>query len=167
VDIEYVKDDEKFYFKNAKPIKILYAEHNWYLVAMTNDEINNGLKFLRINFIKDLKERSNQFKRDPEVLDFLKYRMQSLFSSYKEPHFEVKILGTKDVARHFRYKKFLPSQRMVEREDGTFLLTYEVNNKHEIFRLVKRWLPHLVIYSPAWLKEEFDKLVQSYINRSI
>ena len=53
LNIEY-EAENKVFFKNAKPYKKVFTEGNWYLVIDSGDEINGGIKFLRLNFIKDI-----------------------------------------------------------------------------------------------------------------
>jgi len=74
-------------FNEFKPYKIVFSEGNWYLCGMSEDEINNGFKFLRINFIKSIKE-TNTFKKDPFVEDFIK-NFDTLFSKFNTPKFDV------------------------------------------------------------------------------
>jgi len=112
IDIVYVSD-KKHHFKNAKPLKIVYAKNNWYLAALTDEEINGGFKFLRINFIKEISEHQKTFKAPVMAKEFFK-KFQTLFSSYSDPYFEVIVKVEKDAARHFKVKKFLPSQKILK-----------------------------------------------------
>jgi len=88
LDIDYFSD-KKYSFKDAKPLKIIFSEGNWYLAALTDDEINNGFKFLRLNYIKKITlKKDKEFKIPAEAKEFLD-NFQTLFSRYKEPFFEV------------------------------------------------------------------------------
>ncbi len=162
IDIYYVSD-KSYTFKNAKPLKIVFAKNNWYIAVLTDDEINGGFKFLRINFIKEIKEHSKTFKVPIQAKEFFK-RFQTLFSSYVEPYFEVVVKVEKEIARHFRVKKFLPSQKIVkENEDGSLLLSYTVNNKNEILILAKTWLPYMKIVSPVELQDELKDILMTFL----
>ncbi len=161
VDIIY-QTDEKIYIQNAKPIKIVLAEGNIYLAVITDDEINNGFKFLRLSFIKNIKLHSQTFKKDFEALEFLK-NFQSVFSSYKEPFFEVIVTINKEVARYFKAKKFLPSQQILS-DDGDLKVKFHVNNENEILLLAKRWLPHIKIDSPSCLQRKLEEIVKKFLN---
>ncbi len=161
LDIEYVPD-EKYHFTNVKPLKIIFAEGNWYLAALNDDEINNGFKFLRINFIKDIKETSKTFKSSKEVLEFLE-NFQSLFSRYKVKPFEVILEVDKEVKRYFKVKKFLPSQTIIGENENSLILRYYVTSEDEILLIVKKWLPFIRIKSPESLKEKLKKDLENYI----
>jgi len=53
MDITY-ETQEVFHYKEVKAFKIVFAEQNWYLATMHNDNLNNGFKWLRLSFIKDV-----------------------------------------------------------------------------------------------------------------
>lgn len=162
VNISYDNRLEQFFFTDTKPLKILFAEGNWYLAVLTKDEVNNGFKFLRINFIKEFKELSKTFKTDIKATMFLQ-NFQTLFSSYENDFFEVIVTIDKDVSRYFKQKKFLPSQNIIkEYEDGSLKLSYNINNNQEIIFLAKQWLPYMKIVSPQSLDDELRSIIDKY-----
>jgi predicted DNA-binding transcriptional regulator YafY len=163
VDIKYILDKEHF-FENVKPLKIVFAEGNWYLACLTKDKINNGFKFLRINWIKEIKLKNKEFKVPKEAKEFLK-NFQTLFSSYKVPYKEVIVEVDEEVARHFRVKKFLPSQKILE-DNGKLKISYIINNDNEIIRLVKRWIPHMKIITPIELQQKFKQLLLEFLEKN-
>ncbi len=162
LEIEYAPD-EKYHFTNVKPLKIIFAEGNWYLSALSDDDINNGFKFLRINFIKDIKETSKTFKPPKEALEFLE-NFQSLFSRYKVKSFEVIIEVDNEVKRYFKVKKFLPSQTIIGENEDFLTLKYYVTSEDEILLIVKKWLPFIRIKSPEFLREKLKKDLKNYLD---
>jgi len=86
IEIEYISD--KAYFFEFKPYKIVFAEGNWYVVGISRDEINNGFKFLRINYIKNIAETNKEFKHKKEVNEFIE-SFETLFSRFNVPKKEV------------------------------------------------------------------------------
>ena len=161
IDIHYHSDQDYFY-KEAKPLRIVYAEGNWYVAVLTHDPINNGFKFLRINFIRSINLHSETFHTDYDALAFLD-RFQSLFSSYKVPPFEVIVQVDESVARHFRTKRHLPSQKILK-DTGELIIQYAITNENEILLLAKRWLPHIRIIKPQSLQQKLLKLVKKYLS---
>ena len=161
IDIVY-KPDEEFVYKMAKPLKIIFAEGNWYLAVLTDDEVNNGFKFLRINFIKDIKEHSKEFRVDREAIEFLN-NFQSLFSRYKVEPFEVIVRVDKEVKRYFENKKFLASQKIIEKNEEFLKIKYLVTSDEEILLLVKRWFPHIKILSPKRLDDKLKDEIKKYL----
>jgi predicted DNA-binding transcriptional regulator YafY len=162
VDIKYISN-KKYFFENVKPLKIIFAEGNWYLAVLTNDEVNNGFKFLRLNWIKGVKRKNKAFKVPMEAKEFLE-NFQTLFSKYKEKFFEVIVEVDKEVARYFRVKKFLPSQEILN-DDENLKIRYVVNNEDEILLLAKRWLPYMKIISPISLDEKLQNILKKYLKK--
>ncbi|MFP4486339.1 MAG: helix-turn-helix transcriptional regulator [Campylobacterales bacterium] len=164
IDVLYDNGDVKERYANIKPIRLLLAEGNWYVATIDDEsEVNSGFRFLRVAFVKQVELKSKTFYKVMDAEDFLR-SFQTLFSLYKTPRFEVFVTVSSDAARYFRRKKHLRSQQIVKtNEDGSLLVRYEVNNKLEVFMLVKKWLPELKIESPDELKEEFMEMVRGYI----
>jgi len=157
IDIEYFSD-KKYFFEKVKPLKIVFAENNWYLAVLSDDEINNGFKLLRINFIQNINIYKDTFKRDIKVLNFIE-KFNSVFQEYKTQPFEVKIKVDKKVERFFDKKHHNTQQNY---KNGDLYLIFNITNKMEILPLVRKWIPHLKIVSPKWLKEEFENELRSY-----
>ena len=164
LDIVY-KPDERYEFKNVKPLKIIFAEGNWYLTAISDDEINNGFKFLRINFIKEIKEYSKTFKVPKEAIEFLE-NFQSLFSRYKVKPFEVVLEVDNEVKRFFKVKKFLPSQTIIGENESSLIIRYYVTSIDEILLLVKKWLPFVKIKSPKFLRDKLINDLKNYLDNN-
>ncbi|MCT7471004.1 WYL domain-containing protein [Aliarcobacter cryaerophilus] len=159
--IEY-ESDKKYIFDEAKILKIIFAEGNFYIAILTKEELNNGFKFLRLNFISDIKLYSNSFKKDIEAEYFIK-NFQTLFSSYKEKTYEVILKINPSVKRFFLQKKFLSSQKIIENKEY-LTLSFEITNDMEILPLVKKWLPNIKIISPKTLKDKFNEELKSYLD---
>ena len=147
---------------DIKPIKIVFAEGNWYLASISNDKINNGFKFLRISYIKTIERKKKEFKRDKEAEEFLK-NFQSIWSLYKVKPFEVIVKVNKEVARFFKVKKFLDSQTIIGEENGDLIIKYYITNSIEIINLAKKWIPHMKIIEPIEVKEKFMSLVKKVL----
>ena len=159
--LNIIYESDKLYTFEFKPYKIVFSEGNWYLVGVSDDNINNGFKFLRFNFIKEIKESSKTFKKDKDVESFI-YTFQSLFSRFKTSSFEVTVRVDKEAKRFFKAKKFLASQRIVKEDEEGLLIKYDVTSDEEILLLAKRWLPHMKIISPFYLQQKLQKLTKDF-----
>jgi len=162
VDIEYFSDKE-YFFEDFKPYRIVFAEGNWYLCGISNDDINNGFKFLRISFIKNITSKSATFKKDKEVVEFIE-SFDSILSRFKEKKREVIVEVDKSVERFFRVKKFLPSQEILKSGDN-LTIRYYITSDEEILFLAKRWLPHMKIIKPKELQEKLLNLVKEFLEK--
>ncbi len=158
------RDTKTKRFDNIKPIKIVFAEGNWYLAAVTQEEENDGFKFLRINFIKEFKLLPNTFQREFDAERFIE-RFQSLFQNYDVPTYEVTLEIDRFIARYFQVKKFLKSQEIVEEKpNGDIIVTYTINNEMEILPLIKKWIPHIRILSPEPLRKRMREDLNHYLS---
>ena len=149
---------------DIKPLKIVFAEGNWYLAAMTkNYQANNGFKFFRINFITTFKLLPQTFHRDIESENFIK-NFQSLFQNYNIPTYEVRLEVDAKVSRYFKVKKHLKSQQIIEEKpSGNLIMTYQINNEMELIPFIKKWLPHIRVLSPRSLKTQIKKEIALYL----
>jgi predicted DNA-binding transcriptional regulator YafY len=160
ISVEYQKYDENSTkFKNLRPYKIVFAEGNWYLVTHDNSELNGGVKFLRLNFIKDVKIYSRTFKKKKKILEFIE-NFQSLMSRFDKPKFEVVVFVDNEVERYFKVKKFLDSQQIIKDTKEGLILKYLINDEKEILFLAKDWLPHMKIISPSYLQEKLENMIK-------
>lgn len=164
ITVTYTDRDTKIKtFARVKPVKIVFAEGNWYLAALTEEEQNGGFKFLRINFIKSFKPERETFHRDVEAEKFVQ-NFQSLFQNYKIPTYPVELKIDHRIARYFRVKKFLKSQQIVHEEpNGDLIVTYRINNEMELIPLIKKWIPHIHVLSPEPLQKQLKEEVASYL----
>lgn len=159
-NIKYFSDKE-FIFEEVKILKIVFTDGNFYLATLTNDEINNGFKFLRLNFVTDIELLKNSFHRDIEAEFFLK-NFQTIFSNYKKESYEIVLEVDKSIKRFFKQKKFLSSQIILKEEESLFV-SYKITNDMEILPLVRKWLPLIKIISPNSTKEKFKKELELYL----
>jgi len=163
VNINYCSDKE-YVFTEARVLKIIYTKGNFYVAALTNDEINNGFKFLRLSFITHIELLSTTFHKDIKAEFFLK-EFQTLFTQYDLPTYEVIVEVHPTVERYFRQKKFLKSQKIVQ-EKPKLQLSFHITNDMEILPLVKKWLPHLKIISPTVTKNKLNEELKHYLQEA-
>jgi len=149
-------------YKNAKPLKMLFSDGNWYVAFIHNDL----LQYSRINFIKKVEKKSEKFYE----LEFDKYKnwfdtkFQNTFSRFEKETKKAKLYANPNIARYFRYgtKKFLKSQKFIEEtKEGGIMFSLEYTDKMEILPFIQKWIPNLLVVEPQELKEEFRKNIIS------
>ena len=163
-DVTLTEIDRKD-LKMIKPLKIVFAEGNWYLASITkNYQTNYGFKFFRINFITDFKLHAQTFQREIEADEFIK-NFQSLFQNYKTPNYEVTVRINAEVSRYFKVKKHFKSQKITEtKENGDIIVSYQINNEMEIIPMIKKWLPHIRVISPKSLDDRIKDEIRQYMS---
>lgn len=161
--IKYISDKE-YIFRNVKVFKIIVQEGNFYLATLTEDEgVNNGFKLLRLSFIEEIKPLSTRYNKNLSVETFIKKDLQTLFSQYQVPKYNVLLEVDAKVTRFFQQKKFLSSQTLDSKLDnGNEIYKFTITNDMEILRLVRTWIPNIKILSPTKTKDKFiQELKQS------
>jgi len=157
-DVVY-HEKEPIMMKDIQPQKILYAKNNWYLAVMTKED---NFKRLRINFIHELTLKSKTFHSNLQAIIFIE-KMQSLFQDFDSPNYEVQVSVSSNVARYFKEKRFLSSQKIISHaENGDILLSFEINNDMELIPLIKMWIPHLKVLSPKRLDKKIKEELKLY-----
>ena len=161
-DIEYA-DGEPKKFVDAKPIKLVFMDNNWYVVIVNEEK---RLIFLRMSFIKEIKKRASQHhfqtKELKPYIEFLS-TVQNSMTLYGQKRQKATIKALPPIAKYFEadMKKFLTSQTFVKKEeDGSILFTVEYTQELEVLPFVQKWLPHLVVVEPQELRDVFKKKLQ-------
>jgi predicted DNA-binding transcriptional regulator YafY len=152
-------------YTDAKPLQVVFMEGNLYLAILTNEELNAGFKFLRINYIVKYKVSITEYNETVNIskaYEFLK-EFQTPFAWFDSDYTKVKISISDYAKEFFKIKKHLPSQEYKELDDGTGQITFYVTNYMEIVLLVKKWFPHLKILEPLEWKGRFNQEIRQYL----
>ena len=135
--------------------RIIYASGNWY-IAIHDSNWEKKYNLLRINFIKSLKVESKTFHRDIEIEKAIN-NFQSLFSKPDSEPFEVIVEVSSKIMRHFKHKKHLKSQKIIEESKRGLKISYKVTDSLVIIPLIKQWMPYIKVISPKSIKEQISK----------
>jgi predicted DNA-binding transcriptional regulator YafY len=163
--IEY-RAVSKLESRKAKPYKIVFMNENFYL-ACEVEHPNYQFSLFRISKIEAVEYSNKNFHQNREIAQFIK-DIQTPWAkysfNYKEHLIEVFVEIDNSKAHHFKAKKYLPSQKIIEeKEDGTLILSYEVTQDIEMDELIKKWLPYVKVLSPNSLKESIEKDLRVYL----
>ena len=155
---------EKFVFSEIKMMKVIFHDGNWYVGTIDDSfELNNGFRWLRLNFIESIDILPTTFHKDIDALEFIK-TFQNMFTLYKTPKYDVVIEVDADKKRFFLAKKHLKSQTLVEDfQDGSARFKFSITQDIEILPLVKHWIPYIKIIEPLSLKQKVKSDIQSYL----
>jgi len=151
---------------NVKPYKIVFMNENFYLACEVINE-NYSFSVYRISKIQDVSNANRTFHHNPDIVSFIK-AMQTPLATYrpnfKEHLVEVIVEVDSKKAVHFKAKKYLTSQTILEeKENGNLLVKFTVTQDIELKDLVKRWLPYVKIISPLSLKEKIAQDIAHYL----
>jgi len=141
--------------------RIIYASGNWY-IAIHDSNWEKKYNLLRINFIKSLKLESKTFHRDIEIEKAID-NFQSLFTKPDAEPFEVIVEVSSKIMRHFKHKKHLKSQKIIEESKRGLRISYEVTDPLVIMPLIKQWMPYIKVISPKHIKEQITKDAKRFL----
>jgi predicted DNA-binding transcriptional regulator YafY len=146
---------EQTIFKNAKCLKIIYAQNNWYL-AIETDQRKFGL--LRISFIEDVQyaEKVGYQKEVLKKYETFFLHIQNAMSLYDTEIKQAHLKASTEVAKYFKkeMKPFFRTQAFVrENEDGSVEFTIDYTNDMEILPFIKQWQPNITILKPKSLQQ--------------
>jgi predicted DNA-binding transcriptional regulator YafY len=153
-------------FNDVKCLKLLFMEGNWYLAYVTTE---GKLRLGRINFIKEVAYASKSASFQPssvqEEMRFLKKQLQNPFTLYGKSTQTATLKALPKIAHYFDkgMKPFLSSQKFLEKfDDGSVRFEVIYTQPMEILPLIQKWMPDLIIESPASLQKTYtDKLQQA------
>ena len=163
IEIDYRPVDEVTK-RVIKPYKIVFMNENFYLASEV-DHPDYQFSLFRISKIEGVEFTKRNFHQKRELALFIKEMqtpMAKYTANYKEKLVDVVVEVSASRAQHFKSKKYLPSQKIIEEKpDGSLILEYKVTNELEIIDIVKRWIPHMKVIAPSSLKEKiFDDLLE-------
>jgi len=178
--LEFLYKLPHFTFYEVKPVKIVFANDNWYLAFEHYDREKKVrlFQFGRLAFIKKIElckdhrySTKNRFNPNfDKYIKFLENDVQNAMTMYGVKPQKATILATPNVARYFKadIKKALPSQKFIEeRDNGSVIFSLEYTQPLEILPLIQKWMPDLIILEPDSLKQEYiTKLQKSLENYS-
>ncbi|GHS86304.1 hypothetical protein FACS189487_00300 [Campylobacterota bacterium] len=154
-DITY-RFNDTITFKNAKCLKLIFTDNNWYLACETAE---NRLQLLRINFIVGVDYSTNKTSYQKSVLERYQTffdRLQNAMSLCDKPLKRAVCKARPNIARYFAIgmKQFFISQKYIETtQNGSIIFSINYTQPLEILPFIKRWLPDIEVLEPQELKD--------------
>ena len=143
----------------VRPLKLMWVEGFWYLLALTNDD--KILKF-RLEKITSAKALNKPFKYNKNIDKILRESTNIWFE--KDRPLEVTLEVSAECAKYFKRKTYFPLQK-VEKElkDGRIILSCKAAKEEEILPTIFHWLPHIKVVSPASLHNRVKDVLNDYL----
>ena len=155
------KTQEKTFYAKIQPYKIVFLNENFYLVGLYATK--SKFEYRRVSMITDVSFTGKTFNKEASVVEFIN-RLQSPWANIKSDEVEIKLKAHKSIARYFKRKKYLPSQRVLEEfEDGSIIVSYRVTNFREVEDIVIKWLPRVEILEP----NNFKKMIKKSLKKKL
>ena len=142
-----------------RPLKLMWVEGFWYLLALTTDD--KLLKF-RLEKITSAKATNKPFKYNKNIDKILRESTNIWFE--KDRPLEVTLEVSAECAKYFKRKTYFPLQK-VEKElkDGRIVISCKAAKEEEILPTILHWLPHIKVLSPATLHTRVKDVLNDYL----
>ena len=143
----------------VRPLKLMWVEGFWYLLALTNDD--KLLKF-RLEKITSAKALNKPFKYNKNIDKILCESTNIWFE--KDRPLSVQLEVSAECAHFFKQKNYFPLQK-VEKElkDGRIVISCKAAKEEEILPTILHWLPHIKVLSPATLHTRVKDVLNDYL----
>lgn len=157
-DIKYKYIGEVENLTDAKCLKIVFTDGNWYLAI---EDANENFRLLRVAFIVSLTKSSKNYQK--KILSKYKTyfnKIQNAMSLPSNTPQRALLKASPKVAIYFHkgMKSFFPSQRFEKAlEDGSVTFSIDFTQDIEILPFIKRWLPDIEILEPKSLRDKFKE----------
>jgi predicted DNA-binding transcriptional regulator YafY len=154
----YDDKGELKHYEQVKPLKIIIFEGFWYLLV----EHESHYKKFYLKSIDNCIMNQEGFTLSKEMSSVIENSLGIWFNPDVEP-FEVSLHVEKDILIYFDRKPISKTQKLYKKSDGTAELILKITDKRELFAMMKYWLPHLRVLEPVALQEEFEGMMQKYL----
>jgi len=157
INFDYQKEHEIKTYSEIEPYKLLNHKGIWYLAGKDSGK----LKTFAFSRVRQLLVVNASFTPDSDVHETLLNEDGIWFGPDKK---EIIMSIDQDVASYFKRRKLIANQVIEkELEDGGLIVSAKVGHANQVLPIVRYWIPHIRIISPAGLQEELETELAGYI----
>ena len=145
----------------VQPYRLIHHHGSWYLAAVRKDQ----LRTYRISHIQLMHATHEypQFTPDQNIVKLVEDDDSIWFGQDKQ---EIILSIDSHVAFYFKQRSILPEQEIVkELNDGGLPVSSKINHDMQLLPLIRFWIPHVAIISPAHLQNELEVGLKEYLER--
>ena len=173
--IEYQRFDGEVKRYTIAPYHMIFYHGNWYAVGKREALSEPGeptppsghpskggdqLVTFAVSRIREI-EGAGEYFEIPESFDPKEHVRQAFGIVRGDKPFRVKLLFSKKIATYIREREWHPTQKMVDRRDGSLELSFETAGWKELVRWILSWQPDVKVISPKRLRDRIrEKMVQ-------
>ena len=157
VAFELLKDEDRLQpYAGVEPYRLLRHKGAWYLAARDAGQF----KTFSLARMRRLRVSDSAFSPDPATQRVLADD-ETLWQSRQR----VVLRISAEAAPHFRRRKLLASQKIEQAlPDGGLLVSMQAAHAGQVLPLVRAWMPHLRIASPAAWQAELEQGLKRYLD---
>jgi predicted DNA-binding transcriptional regulator YafY len=145
----------------VQPYRLIHHHGSWYLAAVRKNQLRT-YRFSHIQLMHSPHGYS-QFVPDPNIVKLVEDDDSIWFGQDKQ---EIILSIDSQVSFYFKQRSILPEQQIVkELHDGGLLVSSKINHDMQLLPLIRFWIPHVAIISPAHLQNELEVGLKEYLER--
>ena len=146
---------------HVRPLKILWVEGFWYLLALCDD--GKLLKF-RLEKITSATPMGKFFTYDAGIEKIIRHGPTIWFATKRTLSIKMEISAA--CAGYFKARQYFPLQKIEkEYKDGRLLLSSHAVKEEEILPTILYWIPHIKVLRPVKLALQVKKCVKKYLEQ--
>lgn len=154
--IEY--ENSKLSGRKISPLKIVWFDGFWYLLAYGKDET---ILKLRLDKIQNAKLSDTTFIPHAPLEKILNDSASIWFEENRKH--KVRLIINAQVAKYFEKRAYFPKQEIVKTaKDGTLTIECAVGRYEEILPTILQWMPHILVQEPKELIDLITKKVNTF-----
>ncbi len=146
--------------RHAQPYRLIHKNGVWYLAA----EEAGRLKNFSVALIEGLQiDEACRFTPKPAHQSYIDGKDDIWFT---EASIEVLLRVAPAVAHYFTRRALMPQQQQRLDDDGSLLVTTQINHINQLLPVVRYWLPHVRIVSPPKWQQHLEAQLRDYLSQS-
>ena len=143
----------------VRPLKLVWIEGFWYLLALTNT--NKLLKF-RLNKISSAAPLGKFFSHSPDIENLIRQGTNIWFDTQRPLKVVLKV--SPQVAKYFQVRDYFPLQKIEKvLPNGGLIISCQAVNELEITPTILHWIPDIKVQEPKSLSEEIRRKLTTYL----
>jgi len=170
-DLEYAIDNcnkTKMYystrgkekFAKVDPLKIIFFDGFWYLLARLDGE--SGIRKYRLENIKKVEPLKEHFTIYKNLKTMLNESVNVWFCGRRDKKIILKI--DKEVTGFFKERTYFPLQKIKKQnKDGSLIVESKVGQYMEVLPTIKAWIPTIKVLEPKDLRENLKTIIKGYL----
>lgn len=146
--------------RHAQPYQLIHKSGVWYLAAEEAEQLKN----FSVALIEGLQvDEARRFEPKPAHQRYIEGKDDIWFT---EASTEVLLRVAPAVEHYFTRRALLPQQQQRLDNDGSLLVTTQINHINQLLPVVRYWLPHVRIISPTNWQQDLEAQLRDYIHKS-
>lgn len=158
VEYEATRTTEDINNIPIKPLKMLWFDGFWYLLALGN---KNKLLKLRLEKITSCKLTETTFAKPKNLQHILDESVNIWFETKRDK--KALLLIDKTVSKYFKEKNYFPKQKILKtNKQGNLELECYFAKEEEILHTILQWIPYIVVKEPKSLSDSIKLKIKNY-----